>query len=71
MKTERELFQDFCERNFDFEHHEQTYFDEETQSYENDIGEDTASINMAWQAWCASASREGYKFVPVEINDEI
>ena len=65
MKTERELFQDFCEKNFDFERHEQTYFDEQTQCYENDIGECTESINMAWAAWCASAQRDGYKLVPV------
>ena len=23
-------------------------------------------LNMAWEIWCASASREGCKFVPVE-----
>ena len=33
--------------------------------FEDDI------LNMAWEMWCASASREGYKLVPVEINDEI
>ena len=26
---------------------------------------------MAYEMWCASASREGYKLVPVEINNEI
>ena len=66
MKTERELFQDFCEKNFDFERHEQTYFDEQTQCYENDIGECTESINMAWSAWQASAQRQSYKIVPCE-----
>ena len=69
MKTERELFQDFCEKNFDFDRHEQTYFDEQTQCYENDIGECTESINMAWVTWQASANRQGYKLVPVEPTD--
>ena len=27
--------------------------------------------NTAWKAWQASAQREGYKLVPVEINNEI
>jgi len=53
INKEREAFQKFCEENFDFERHEQTYFDEQTQCYENDIGEDTESINMAWSAWQA------------------
>ena len=54
IEKEREAFQKFCEENFDFERHEQTYFDEQTQCYENDIGEDTESINMAWSAWQAA-----------------
>ncbi|WP_228274511.1 DUF551 domain-containing protein [Acinetobacter towneri] len=54
IQKEREAFQKFCEENFDFERHEQTYFDEQTQCYENDIGEDTESINMAWMAWQAA-----------------
>ena len=71
MKTERELFQDFCEKNFDFERHEQTYFDEQTQCYENDIGECTESINMAWVVWKASANRQGYRLVPDEPTQEM
>lgn len=51
IQKEREAFQNFCEQNFDVERHEQTYFDEQTQSYENDLGECTESINMAWSAW--------------------
>ena len=57
IQKEREAFQKFCEENFDFEHHEQTYFDEQTQCYENDIGEDTESINMAWMAWQAAKAQ--------------
>lgn len=71
VEKERVAFQKFWEENFDFEHHEQTYFDEQTQSYENDIGEDTESINMAWMAWQASANREGYKLVPLEPSQEM
>lgn len=69
VQKEREAFQKFCEENFDFEHHEQTYFDEQTQCYENDIGEDTESINMAWMAWQsakAQAVPEGFVLVPVK-----
>lgn len=57
IQKEKEAFQKFCEENFDFERHEQTYFDEQTQCYENDIGEDTESINMAWMAWQAAKAQ--------------
>ena len=73
IQKEREAFQKFCEENFDFEHHEQTYFDEQTQCYENDIGEDTESINMAWMAWQAAKAQavpKGYAVVPVEPKQE-
>ena len=66
IQKEREAFQKFCEENFDFERHEQTYFDEQTQCYENDIGEDTESINMAWMAWQAAKAQavpEGFVLV--------
>ncbi len=70
IQKEKEAFQKFCEENFDFERHEQTYFDEQTQCYENDIGEDTESINMAWSAWKA-AKAESHKSASLyqwEIN---
>ncbi|MCU4595315.1 hypothetical protein ACDI99_10280 [Acinetobacter radioresistens] len=57
IQKEREAFQKFCEESFDFERHEQTYFNEQTQCYENDIGEDTESINMAWSAWQAAKAQ--------------
>ncbi len=66
IQKEKEAFQKFCEENFDFERHEQTYFDEQTQCYENDIGEDTESINMAWSAWQAAKAQavpEGFVLV--------
>ena len=28
-------------------------------------------LNMAWEMWCASASRKGYKLVPVEPTYEM
>ncbi|WP_046205853.1 DUF551 domain-containing protein [Acinetobacter radioresistens] len=70
IQKEREAFQKFCEENFDFERHEQTYFDEQTQCYENDIGEDTESINMAWSAWQARAKAQA---VPewISVNDKL
>ena len=66
IQKEREAFQNFCEQNFDVERHEQTYFDEQTQSYENDLGECTESINMAWSAWQAKAQAvpEGFVLMP-------
>lgn len=67
IQKERESFQKFCEENFDFERHEQTYFDEQTQCYENVIGEDTESINMAWATWQAAKAQavpEGFVLVP-------
>lgn len=72
INKEREAFQNFCEQNFDVERHEQTYFDEQTQSYENDLGECTESINMAWMAWQAKAQAvpEGYVLVKTSDRDQ-
>ncbi|MBL8286012.1 MAG: hypothetical protein JNL15_14035 [Acinetobacter johnsonii] len=70
IQKEREAFQKFCEENFDFERHEQTYFDEQTQCYENDIGEDTESINMAWSAWQA-AKAQSVPDVQQALNDRL
>lgn len=66
IQKEKEAFQKFCEENFDFENHEQTYFDEKTQCYENESGEDTDSINMAWAAWQAAKAQVPEGFVLVE-----
>lgn len=74
IQKEREAFQKFCEENFDFERHEQTYFDEQTQCYENDIGEDTESLNMAWSAWQAAKAQavpEGFVLVKKVHPDAI
>ncbi|MDH1408222.1 hypothetical protein [Acinetobacter johnsonii] len=74
IQKEREAFQKFCEENFDFERHEHTYFDEQTQCYENDIGEDTESINMAWSAWQAAKAQavpEGFVLVKKVHPDAI
>ncbi len=73
FQKEREAFQNFCEQNFDVERHEQTYFDEQTQSYENDLGECTESINMAWSAWQAKAQAvpEGFVVVAKELPEKI
>ena len=61
MKTERELFLYELEgRGYTFEN----------MTWLGNCFEDNF-LNMAWEIWCASASREGYKLVPVEINDEI
>lgn len=62
MKTERELFEEWCHIDDEFCTHR--YMDN-CQEYSDDY------TQSAWLAWQASASREGYKLVPVEINDEI
>ena len=61
MKTERELFL------YELDGHGYTF---ENMKWLGNCFEDNF-LNMAWEMWCASASREGYKLVPVEINDEI
>jgi hypothetical protein len=33
--------------------------------FEDDI------LNMVWEMWCASASREGYRLVPVEPSEDM
>lgn len=70
IQKEREAFQNFCEQNFDVERHEQTYFDEQTQSYENDLGECTESINMAWSAW-QTAKAQSVPDVQQALNDRL
>ena len=61
MKTERELFEEWYERaigrSIVYKTYDKSYLNSKTQE--------------AWLTWQASASREGYKLVPVEINDEI
>ena len=61
MKTERELFLYELEgRGYTFEN----------TTWLGNCFEDNF-LNMAYEMWCASASREGYKFVPVEATDEM
>lgn len=59
LEKERKLFQDFLTENYDFENHEQTYFDEKTQCYVNDCGEDTEHLNIAWETYkkCAESKQ--------------
>ena len=61
MKTERELFL------YELDGHGYTF---ENMTWLGGCFEDNF-LNMAWEMWQASASREGYKLVLVEINDEI
>lgn len=55
MKTERELFEKWC-------------FDSGlvTNKMFFELGGQCDEVSSAWEAWQASASREGYKLVPVE-----
>ena len=61
MKTERELFLYELEgRGYGFEN----------MTWLGNCFEDNF-LNMAWEMWCASASREGYVVVPVEPTKEM
>ena len=62
MKSERELFLYELEgRGFIFKN----------KTWIHGMGDvgglfDDDQLNMVWEMWCASASREGYKLVPAE-----
>ena len=60
MKTERDLFREWYENAY----HEIIHILPSGQY---------ASLRQqhSWEAWTASTQREGYKLVPVKINDEI
>ena len=61
MRTERELFLYELEgRGYTFEN----------MTWLGNCFEDNF-LNMAWEMWCASASREGYVVVPVEPTKEM
>lgn len=65
MKNERELFEEeFKKINSNIVFWLSTW-DEDMQGYNH------PTMCWIWHMWCASASRQGYKLVPVEINDEI
>ena len=63
MKTEREIFDEWYKSEYplDYEHYVN----------EQDIGLFTKLYWRCFVSWKASASREGYKLVPVEIADAI
>ena len=61
MKTERELFL------YELDGHGYTF---KNMTWLGNCFEDNF-LNMAWEMLCASASREGYKFVPVEPTEEM
>ena len=61
MKTDRELFlYEIDGRGYTFEN----------MTWLGNCFEDNF-LNMAYEMWCASASREGYKLVPVEPTKEM
>lgn len=67
MKNERELFL------YELSGHGYEFKNKTWIHGMGDVGGifDDDQLNMVWEMWCASAQRDGYKFVPVEINDEI
>ena len=61
MKTEREFFEAWAKKETNWD----LYWSENIKQYMDH------QTNGAWFAWVASAQREGYKLVPVELADEI
>lgn len=72
MKTERELFEELQNKSV----LKQLAFIESLNMYltRDEYSDDDLTIqycleiNHGWKMWCASASREGYKLVPVEMH---
>ena len=62
MKTERELFEAWCHVDDEFCTHRYT---DNCQEYSDDY------TQSAWEAWQASAQREGYVVVPKEPSEEV
>ena len=58
MKTERELFEKWC-------------FDSGlvTNKMFFELGGQCDEVSSAWESWQASASRKGYKLVPIEATE--
>ena len=61
MKTEREAFDLWFKKNFHDLHEAICCGDLVAKNYKKAM----------FKSWCASASREGYKLVPLELVDEI
>ena len=73
MKTERELFQKAYEKTDHYYiNYEKTNASNSAFSWNGQENRYTwHDVNSAWEMWCASAQREGYKLVPVEATDEM
>ena len=61
MKTEREFFEDWLKKEYPMIH----------QWYSDGLEEWKTKVEYMFVAWQASAQREGYKLVPVDLVDEI
>ena len=66
MNKEREAFEDWFASN---SMHDHVYVRGERMDEKGIYYSEYAYL--AWEVWQASAQREGYKLVPVKINDEI
>ena len=73
MKTERELFLEWHFLDWKLHNAVTDTVDFAKVLYDRVYSHDHTSSarEVEFKAWQASASREGYKLVPVEINDEI
>ena len=68
MNSERKAFEEwFCKNHTGLK-------PSELIKFRTDNGysfKDSIKINCMWESWQASTQRQGYKLVPLEINDEI
>ena len=73
MKTERELFQKAYEKTDHYYiNYEKTNASNSAFSWNGQENRYTwHDVNSAWEMWCASAQREGYRLVPVEPTHEM
>ena len=68
MKTEREMFEEwFCKNHTGLKPNDLLKF----RLPEGYSFKDPIKINLMWEAWKSSASREGYKLVPLEPSAEL
>ena len=68
MKTERDLFEEqFCDNHTGLKPNDLIKF----RLPSGYSFRDPIKINLMWEAWQASASREGYKLVPVNPTEEM
>lgn len=68
MNSERELFEEwYCRNHTGLKQSDLAKF----RTLSGYSFSDSLKINISWEAWQASAQRQGYKLVPVEPTKEM